>query len=263
TIEYSANDYSISLVAKGKYDDYMKYKNRARSWENLWYSNKTFNGTKGFIIPRDRYGTFYTEIDVLETVGGNYVFYESTSWQYSLDIPFDVKRLIELSGGPKLFEERLDKTFSNNVDVIRDILRTNFGSGQDGIPGNDDSGAMGTGTDIYLINSPHFDQVTIKLSSDIAFTILAHNLTIEENHINPYVQCVKINGINWRKTWFRHSDIAKGAIMELFMGPKPSKVWGVIREDEDKFDIENRVVPPSMSSIESNDKYASYRVANY
>ncbi|CAG8846318.1 994_t:CDS:2, partial [Gigaspora margarita] len=262
---YSANDYSISLVAKGlgKYDDYMKYKSRARSWENLWYSNKTFNGTKGFIIPRDRDGTFYTEIDVLETFGGNYVFYEGSSWEYSLDIPFDVKRLIELSGGPKLFEERLDKTFSNNVDVIRDILRTKFGNGQDEIPGNDDSGAMGSwfafnamglyplaGTDIYLINSPNFDQVTIKLSSDIAFTILAYNLTIEEHHINPYVQSVKINGINWRKTWFRHSDIAKGAIMELFMGPKPSRVWGVIREDEDKFDIENRAIPPSMSSIE-------------
>ncbi|CAG8590196.1 2728_t:CDS:2, partial [Scutellospora calospora] len=45
TLEYSANDYSISLVAKGlgKIDDYIKYKKRARSWENLWCSNKTYN----------------------------------------------------------------------------------------------------------------------------------------------------------------------------------------------------------------------------
>ncbi|CAG8781214.1 7972_t:CDS:1, partial [Cetraspora pellucida] len=42
------------------------------------------------------------------------------------------------------------------------------------------------------------------------------------------------------------------AIMELYMGPKPSKVWGIIRENEDKIDIEDRVVPPSMSS---NDEY--------
>ncbi|CAG8849916.1 4397_t:CDS:2, partial [Racocetra persica] len=118
---------------------------------------------------------------------------------------------------------------------------------------NDDSGALGSwfafnaiglfplaGTDIYLINSPHFDRVTIKLSPQITFTILAYNLTYE-THVNPYVQSVKINGINWKKTWFRHSDIAKGAIMELFMGPNPSKVWGVVGENEDKINIEDRV----------------------
>ncbi|RIB12655.1 Glycoside Hydrolase Family 92 protein [Gigaspora rosea] len=293
TIEYSANDYSISLVAKGlgKYEDYMKYKKRAKNWENLWHSNLTFNGTKGFIVPRYENGTYYTKLDVLNSLGNN-IFYEGTSWQYSLDIPFDVKRLIELSGGPKFFEERLDKTFSDksyqsgyynignepvffhiclyhfigkqykSVDVIRDILKTKFGSGPDGVPGNDDSGAMGSwfafnaiglyplaGTDIYLINSPHFDRVTINLSSRIKLTILAYNLTTEEDQVNPYVQSVKINGINWRKTWFRHSDIAKGAIMELFMGSNPSKVLGVIEENEDKFDIEDRVVPPSMSNI--------------
>ncbi|CAG8557090.1 18575_t:CDS:2 [Dentiscutata erythropus] len=81
---------------------------------------------------------------------------------------------------------------------------------------------------------------------------VAYNLAAD-NHINPYVQSVKINGINWRKTWFRHSDIAKGAIMELVMGPEPSKVWGVIDENEDRFDIEDRIVPPSMSSVEDNE----------
>ncbi|CAG8446786.1 2939_t:CDS:10, partial [Dentiscutata heterogama] len=247
TIEYSANDYSISLVAKDKYDDYMKYKKRARNWENLWHSNKTFNGTKGFIIPKYKNGTFYTEMNVLETYGGDYVFYEGSSWEYSLDIPF--------GNEPDFFHACLYHFIGKqykSVDVIRDILRTKFGSGQDGIPGNDDSGAMGSwfafnaigiyplaGTDIYLINSPNFDRVTINLSLRITFTILANNLTAD-NHINPYVQNVKINGINWRKTWFRHSDIANGAIMELVMGPKPSKVWGVIDENEDRFDIEDR-----------------------
>ncbi|CAG8789396.1 2595_t:CDS:2, partial [Racocetra persica] len=206
-----------------------------------------------------------------------------------------VKRLIELTGGPKLFEERLDKTFSNktylnsyynignepdffhvclyhfigkqykSVEVIRDILKTRFGSGQDGVPGNDDSGAMGSwfafnviglyplaGTDIYLINSPHFNKVIIYMSPQKTFTILAHNLT-SETHANPYVQSVKINNKNWKKTWFRHSDITNGAIMEFVMGPEPSKVWGVIGENDDKIDVEDRVVPPSMSSTNIDD----------
>ncbi|CAG8461093.1 2129_t:CDS:10 [Racocetra persica] len=294
TVEYSANDYSISLVAKemGKHDDYIKYRKRARSWENLWYPNKTFESVKGFIIPRYENGDFYTDINVLIERGGEYVFYEGSSWEYSLDIPFDVKRLIELSGGPKEFESRLDKTFADksyqsgyynignepdffhiclyhfigkqykSVEVIRDILKTKFGSGQDGIPGNDDSGAMGSwfvfnaiglyplaGTDIYLINSPHFEKVTINLSPKIKFTIIAYDLR-NEDHINPYVQSVKINGKYWRKTWFRHSDIANGAVMVLNMGSKPSKVWGVIGKNDDKIDIEDRVVPPSMSDFD-------------
>ncbi|KAF0543576.1 glycoside hydrolase family 92 protein [Gigaspora margarita] len=294
TIEYSANDYSIGLVAKemGKYDDYIKYKNRARSWENLWYPNLTFDGAKGFIVPRYEDGNYYTSMDVLREAGGEYVFYEGSSWEYSLDIPFDVKRLIELSGGPEFFEERLDKTFSDksyingyynignepdffhiclyhfigkqykSVEVIRDILKTKFGSGQNGVPGNDDSGAMGSwfafnaiglyplaGTDIYLINSPHFDKVTISLSQKLKFKIIAYNLKTE-NHTNPYVQSVKINGKYWRKTWFRHSDIANGAVMELNMGPNPSEVWGIVRENENQVDVEDRIMPPSMSDYD-------------
>ncbi|CAG8540581.1 5382_t:CDS:2 [Racocetra fulgida] len=201
-------------------------------------SRGLYEGAKGFIIPRYENGSFYTDIDVLIERGGEYVFYEGSSWEYSLDVPFDVKRLIELSGGPKEFESRLDKTFADksyqsgyynignepdffhiclyhfigkqykSVEVIRDILKTKFGIGQDGIP--------------------------------------AYNLR-NEDHINPYVQSVKINDKYWRKTWFRHSDIANGAVMVLIMGPKPSKVWGVIGKNDDKIDIEDRVVPPSMT----------------
>ncbi|RIB24550.1 glycosyl hydrolase family 92 protein [Gigaspora rosea] len=263
TLEYSANDYSISLVAKGKINDYIKYKNRATSWENLWCPNITYDGVEGFIIPRFVNGSFDTE------------------WASSYDnLLTNVKRLIQLSGGPKRFENRLDKTFADksflggyfnignepsffhaclyhfigkqykSVEVIRIILKTKFGIEQDGIPGNDDSGAMGSwyafnaigiyplaGTDIYLINSPCFDKVTIYLSilPLKTFTIIAHNLT----DINIYVQNVKINDKEWTKTWFRHKDISEGAVMELQMGSEP--------KGEDNKGIEDRVIPPSMS----------------
>ncbi|CAG8781465.1 20857_t:CDS:2, partial [Dentiscutata erythropus] len=123
---------------------------------------------------------------------------------------------------------------------------------------NDDSGAMGSwyafnaigifplgGTDIYLINSPCFDKVAIYLSTSPlkTFTIIAHNLT----DVNIYVQNVKLNNKEWEKTWFRHKDIYGGAVMELQMGSEPSKFWGVIGDSEDNKEIEDRVVPPSMS----------------
>ncbi|CAG8784371.1 10443_t:CDS:2, partial [Gigaspora rosea] len=102
---------------------------------------------------------------------------------------------------------------------------------------NDDSGAMGSwfvfhamgiypmaGQDIYLINSPHFSNVTIYLSPNATFTILAKNQSTE----NIYVQSVKINGVNWNKTWFRHQDIKNGGILEVEMGDEVSTTWGVI-----------------------------------
>ncbi|CAG8492480.1 13429_t:CDS:10 [Dentiscutata heterogama] len=293
TLEYSANDYSISLVAKGlgKNDDYIKYKNRATSWENLWCSNITYNGVEGFIMPRFINGSFDTKWAAGDNlVKDIYSFYEGTSWEYSLDVPFDVKRLIQLSGGPERFEDRLDKTFADksflggyynignepsffhtclyhfigkqykSVDVVRTIMKTKFGIGQDGIPGNDDSGAMGSwyafnaigifplgGTDIYLINSPCFDKVIIYLSTSPlkTFTIIAHNLT----DINIYVQNVKINNKEWKKTWFRHKDIYGGAVLELQMGSEPSKFWGVIGDSEDNKEIEDRVVPPNIKNL--------------
>ncbi|CAG8517765.1 8308_t:CDS:2 [Racocetra fulgida] len=175
TLEYSANDYSIALMAK------VLYKN-----------------------------------------GGETPFYEGTSWEYSLDIPHDVKRLISLSGGPDAFEKRLDETFSSGyLSSFYNI------------------GAMGSwfafhamgifplaGQDVYLINSPHFEQTTIVLSifPMITFTIKANNLSND----NIYVQSAKINGIEWHKTWFKHSDIANGAILELEMGNKVSQTWGII-----------------------------------
>ncbi|CAG8757884.1 13122_t:CDS:2, partial [Dentiscutata heterogama] len=45
TLEYSVNDYAISLVAKGlgKTEDYAKYKARAKNWQKLWCPDKTVN----------------------------------------------------------------------------------------------------------------------------------------------------------------------------------------------------------------------------
>ncbi|RIB13393.1 Glycoside Hydrolase Family 92 protein [Gigaspora rosea] len=282
TIEYSTNDWSIALVAKklNKTDDYIKYHSRAKNWENLWYPNMTVKGAKGFILPRFINGSFDTSWNVFNTTGYT-PYYEGSAWEYSLDILHDVKRLIYLAGGPQAFERRLDKTFKDktyltpyfyignepdffhpclyhfigkqwkSAKLIRDILKRKYGKEPGGIPGNDDSGAMGSwfvfhamgiypmaGQDIYLINSPHFSNVTIYLSPNATFTILAKNQSTE----NIYVQSVKINGVNWNKTWFRHQDIKNGGILEVEMGDEVSTTWGVINGVNGE-----SVVPPSMS----------------
>ncbi|CAG8575968.1 11793_t:CDS:10, partial [Acaulospora morrowiae] len=312
TLEYATNDWSIALVAKGmnRTEDYRKYGERARNWENLWCANKEVDGIRGFILPRFKNGSFDTSWNVFN-IKGYTPYYEGSAWEYSLDVMHDVRQLVNLSGGPLAFEDRLDKTFHSaryplnnktlsmknayltllynignepdffhpclyhfigkqhkSVRLIRDILEMRFGVGPGDIPGNDDSGAMGSwfafhaigiypvaGQDIYLINSPHFNSTIIDLSvTGSTFQILAHNLT----STNMYIQRARLNGIEWRKTWFRHRDISNGGILELWMGEKASESWGIIPESENSemwfwdnsnVNVEDRVIPPSLSDL--------------
>ena len=119
-------------------------------------------------------------------------FYEATSEEYSLSIPHDVPGLIEACGGEEAFRQRLDLFFEEcyyNVanepsfltpclyhwigrpDLstlrIHRIIDNNYTDMPDGLPGNDDSGAMSSwlafhmmglypnaGQDYYLLNLP-------------------------------------------------------------------------------------------------------------
>ena len=94
-------------------------------------------------------------------------FYEALSAEYSLSIPHDVPGLIEACGGEETFRRRLDLFFERgryNVgnepsfltpclyhwigrpdltsDRVRQIITDNYTDQPNGLPGNDDSGAM-------------------------------------------------------------------------------------------------------------------------
>ena len=128
-------------------------------------------------------------------------FYEATSEEYSLSIPHDVDGLIEACGGPEAFRQRLDLFFEKgyyNVENepsfltpclyhwigrpdlssqrIHQIIRDNYSDQPDGLPGNDDSGAMSSwlafhmmglyplaGTPYYLVNVPIVKEATLTL----------------------------------------------------------------------------------------------------
>lgn len=120
--------------------------------------------------------------------------YEASSWEYSLSVPHDIPGLIALCGGPEAFEQRLDTFFDHgyyNVanepsfltpclydwvgkpqrseQRILQIIDQHFSDRPDGLPGNDDGGAMSSwlachmlgiyplaGTDIWLKHTPLF-----------------------------------------------------------------------------------------------------------
>ena len=57
---------------------------------------------------------------------------------------------------------------------------------------------------------------------------------------NKYIQSAKLNDIEYGKTWFTHKDIMNGGTLELFMGNRPNKKWGV----------GNDAIPPSSEFVD-------------
>ncbi len=82
-------------------------------------------------------------------------------------------------------------------------------------------------TPVYDITSPIFDSITIKLDpryyTGKSFVILSHN----NSKVNAYIQKVLINGKELNDFWFTHDEFAKGGMLEIWLGDKPNKNWGI------------------------------------
>lgn len=79
----------------------------------------------------------------------------------------------------------------------------------------------------YEITAPIFDKITIKLDnryySGKEFVIKTYNNSKE----NCYIQKAKLNGEELDNFWFYHKDFAKGGELEIWLGDKPNKKWGL------------------------------------
>jgi predicted alpha-1,2-mannosidase len=79
---------------------------------------------------------------------------------------------------------------------------------------------------VYEITSPIFDEITIKLDSSYyqgkKFVIKTHNNSKE----NCYIQKATLNGKPLNNFWFKHSEFAKGGLLEIWLGAQPNKSWG-------------------------------------
>ena len=119
---------------------------------------------------------------------------------------------------------------------IRMILESFFTDTLQGIPGDEDGGAMSAfavfsmmgfypvtpGIPIYDIGSPIFDKTTIHLKNGKTFVIIAN----QTSHENKYVESIRLNGKVLDQVWFRHADIVNGGRLELTMGDTPNTSLG-------------------------------------
>ncbi|WP_422799257.1 GH92 family glycosyl hydrolase [Sphingobacterium sp. Mn56C] len=79
----------------------------------------------------------------------------------------------------------------------------------------------------YDITAPVFDEVTINLNRSYyggtAFKIRVHGNSAE----NCYIQKAVLNGKTYTSFQILHEDLVKGGTLELWLGNKPNKKWGL------------------------------------
>ena len=109
TLEYAYDDWTIYNAAKkaGREDIAQEYMKRALYYRNI------YDRELGFARPRYTDGSFKKEFDVLQTHGEGFI--EGNSWNFSFHVPFDVKGLMTLMGGEKVFIKRLDDLFGMHL----------------------------------------------------------------------------------------------------------------------------------------------------
>ena len=181
-------------------------------------------------------------------------FYEALSAEYSLSIPHDVSGLIEACGGAEAFRKRLDLFFERkryNVgnepsfltpclyhwigrpdltsDRVREIVTSNYTDLSDGLPGNDDSGAMSSwlafhmlglypnaGQSYYLLHAPLIPEWTLQLSNGRTL----HGVIKGKG---THFEKVTLNGKVLADARLEHADLMQGGELVFYVSSKRPK----------------------------------------
>ncbi len=125
---------------------------------------------------------------------------------------------------------------------IHTYVPSSFNATDSGLPGNDDSGAMGSffffgtvglfpvaGQNVYLITPPFFQEVSIT-SKLTGKTATVRNANFDPTYRDIYVQNATVNGKPWTKSWIGHEFFTEGWTLELTLGASESS-WGTKVED--------------------------------
>ncbi|KAI1362668.1 glycoside hydrolase family 92 protein [Xylaria arbuscula] len=233
------------------------------------YLNATFGfQDPNFCSPLNNFDSCYLNPNGHET-------YEGSSWLYTFFVPHDHATLITTLGGPDTFVSRLDFLHESGLLYVGDeqgflpifqyhyagrpaksaervhyYIPSQFNTTTAGIPGNDDSGAMGSfvalamlgifpnpGQDVYFITPPFFPSVSIT-NGMTGKTATIKNVGFDASYQNIYIQSATLNGEKYTKSYLTHNFFLNGGTLELTLGSKESTTWGTGKDD----------VPPSLSA---------------
>jgi predicted alpha-1,2-mannosidase len=258
TLEYALADASLGALALaiGRDGDVPTFASRAASYQTL------FDEETGTLRPKNADGSFLEPFDpdAAETEGevrlGGPGYVEGTAWQYAFFVPHDVPGLIALHG-EQAFVQRLQWVFDtdrfemwNEPDMhypylftyiegeaertqreARRAMARYFGTRPEGLPGNDDAGALSAwfvfsamgfypltpGSPEYRLGSPLFERVVLHLTDGFhkgeAFVIEAPG----NNETSTLVKSAMLNGVPLQQAALTHTSVTNGGTLFLEM----------------------------------------------
>ncbi|KND88126.1 putative glycosidase [Tolypocladium ophioglossoides CBS 100239] len=259
----------------------VKYMRRSMNWQNLWRADQTSvikgedTGFRGFFQPKYMNGTWGFQDPIACSALASFCSltsnpsetFEASIWQYLFSVPHAISSLISLVGGDDAFISRVDFFHTSGLaDIsnepvfltvflyhyagrpslsaqrIHTYVPTYFNASPGGLPGNDDSGAMGAflffsvmglfpvgGQNVYLINPPFLEEVSIR-SPATGKTATVRNVGFDPAYKNLHIQRATVNGKEWTKSWIGHEFFTEGWTLELVLGTQES-TWGTRPED--------------------------------
>lgn len=265
TLEYTTDDFAIAQFAQSLNDSvtHSTFMQRAQQWQNL------LDLRTGYIQPRLADGKFQLGIPLTSEWG----FKEGSAAQYTWMVPYNLHGLFNALGGQQQVVDRLDNFFSQlnagpdapnawlgnepsfeapweydfagapwrTQAVVRQAVVSLFNPTPDGLPGNDDLGALSSwyvwaalglypeipGTDTLVMGSTLFSHVTLHLTN-------RHDVEIDAMgaaDTAPYVQSLNLNGQSYIKPWLPFSALTNGASLQFALGSTPNTVWGNLPTD--------------------------------
>lgn len=111
TLEQAFDDWCVAQLAEklNKDADYERFYKRSEYYRNLFHPK-----TKFFQSKNDK-GEWIEPFDPYQYGGnGGHPFTEGNAWQYFWYVPHNIQALMELTGGTKAFEQKLDTFFTSN-----------------------------------------------------------------------------------------------------------------------------------------------------
>eukprot|EP00041_Stephanoeca_diplocostata_P029729 m.885435 g.885435 ORF g.885435 m.885435 type:complete len:835 (+) comp23619_c0_seq5:360-2864(+) len=264
TLAYSFDDWALAELAAhaGLPADHAVFLNRSlAAYRNIWDSKSQY------FCPRNANGTFACDENPIwhGWMFQNDGFTEGDAAEWRWFVPHDLPGLVQLFPTKEDYVRELDnffnKTYSdlsttlpnpyywagNEPGILepfqfnvagrpdltqrhsRTVMRLSYTTEPNGMPGNDDFGALSswyvwaalglyplTGTTTYILGSPVFPDANITLESGHVLRILAHDASPE----CIYVAKAAINGavIPYpENAYVDHKDISSGGTLEFWM----------------------------------------------
>jgi predicted alpha-1,2-mannosidase len=244
TLEDAYDDWCVSQIARrlGKTTDAGLFQDRAHNYANI------FNHSTGFMQARNSDGSW------ADPAHG---WTEGNTWVYTFAVMQDIPGLLQLMGGRDAYNRTLDAHFAGNHNIhknepshhygylydysgqpfktqarVREIANAEYANLPAGLDGDDDCGQMSAwylftafgfypvtpASGDYMIGSPLFNRMSLKLASGKRFTVIAEGNSPQ----NLYIQSATLNGKPLTRPVIRYEDILAGATLHLTMGPQPS-----------------------------------------